>query len=339
MSKVRIAYIKRYYDKRNGRTYVYFRKRGCRQVLLPQPIGSDEFWRAYKAALGGKVEVGAELRSTAGSVSAAIAGYYASNNWTGDALSDGTRAMRRPILERFRERYGQWPLRQLTENFLVAYLESLKPHAARNHLKALRGWLRHAKHDAARHITMAKAKSTKRPSWPAAMIANYETTHAIGTKARLAEALARYTGAAIGDCAQLGPQHIVNGVITITRRKTGVTATLPVHPELITIIAATPTIGLRTFLVTKTGKPYRATDLSDEFRGWCDEAGIDRQYTWHGLRHAMGDALAELGANPNEIAAVLGHASPKTAMHYTQGADRKTLARKAMARIQQQRCV
>jgi hypothetical protein len=42
--------------------------------------------------------------------------------------------MRRAILERFRERYGEYPLGRINENFITAYLETLKPHAARNHL-------------------------------------------------------------------------------------------------------------------------------------------------------------------------------------------------------------
>jgi hypothetical protein len=109
----------------------------------PRPNRSKAFWEAYNAALESKpVEIGAELRSTRGSVSAAIAAYLVSHAW--DGLSQGTKRMRRAILERFRERYGEYPLGRINENFLTAYLEALKPHAARNHLKALRGLLKHA---------------------------------------------------------------------------------------------------------------------------------------------------------------------------------------------------
>ncbi len=324
-------HLKRWFDKRTGKTYVAFRKRGHKTVPLPQPIGSDEFWHAYKAALAGKVEIGADLRSPVGSVSAAVAAYYTSHPWA--ALSDGTRAMRRAIFERFRERYGQWPLRQLNENFLTAYLESLRPHAARNHLKALRGLLQHAKHDVTRGIKAPKAKSIKHLSWPAEMMAQYEAHHPIGSKPRLAFALARHTGAGRSEIARLGPQHIVDDEITIARQKTGVTATITMHPELCAVIKATTPIGLSTFLITKTGKPYAPNDLSDEFRQWCDQAGIPAEYTLHGLRHSMGDKLAENDATPNEIASVLGHAGARSALHYTQGADRKRMARKAMARV------
>ena len=53
----------------------------------------------------------------------------------------------------------------------------------------------------------------------------------------------------------------------------------------------------------------------------------------HGLRHTMGDALAESGSSVFEVAAVLGHASARSATHYTQGADRKRMSAKAMKRL------
>ncbi len=71
----------------------------------------------------------------------------------------------------------------------------MKPHAARNVLKTLRGLLRHAKHDVARTIHATNAKSSKHPSWTPELIAQYEAHHAIGTKARLCFALGKYTGA------------------------------------------------------------------------------------------------------------------------------------------------
>jgi hypothetical protein len=85
-------YLKRWFDSRTRKTYLAFRKRGHPLVPLPQPIGSDAFWTAYNAALKGKLDIGVELRSTAGSVSAALAVYLGSHQWA--ALSLGTRAAR-----------------------------------------------------------------------------------------------------------------------------------------------------------------------------------------------------------------------------------------------------
>lgn len=99
------------------------------------------------------------------------------------------------------------------------------------------------------------------------------------------------------------------------------------------MLEATPVTGLSTFLVTKSGKPYAPNDLSEQFRTWCDEAALPDRCVLHGLRHAMGDVLAETGSNAFEIGSVLGHKSARSSMHYTQGADRKRMARTAMKRL------
>jgi integrase len=323
-------YLKRWFDARRGKVYLQFRRRGYKTVALRGPLGSDDFWLDYNTALKGKIEPGAS-QSIPGSVTAAIAAYYGSQAWA--VLSDGTQGMRRAILEKFRERYGKGALTQITTNFIEAYLDSLKPHAARNHLKALRGLLRYAKHDVTGQLRLAKAKSTKHASWPIELMAQYEATHAIGSKARLAFALARYTGAGRSEIARLGPACVKGSTFVIARQKTGVAAIIPLHPTLKAIIDATPLTGLTTFLISKSGRPYRPADLSDEFRHWCNQAAIPPHFTLHGLRHALGDALAEAGCSASEVGAVLGHASAKTALHYTQSADRTRMAHTAMNKL------
>jgi integrase len=264
-------------------------------VPLPLPIGSRAFWQAYEAAQESKIEIGQELRSKPGTVSASIAAYYVSRKW--EELSAGTQRMRRAILEGFREPYGHYPLGQLNENFINAYLESLKPHAARNHLKALRGWLKHARHDVTRGIEPIRATSKKRSSWKSEEIAQFEAAHPIGSKARLCFALARYTGAGRSEIARMGPQHIRDGEIVIARQKTGVPAMITIHPELQQILDATAVTGFATFLVTKTGRPFHPNDLSEQFRQWCNEASLPQHLSLHGLRHTMGDKLAETGSS------------------------------------------
>ena len=334
MSRVRIEFLQVWTDKKTGRPQIRFRKRGMKSVPLPGPIGSRAFWQAYEAAQESKIAIGEELRSKPGTVSASIAAYYVSRNW--EKLSAGTQRMRRAILEHFRETYGQFPLGRLNENFIDAYLDVLKPHAARNHLKALRGWLKHAKHDVTRGIEPINAKSEKRASWSPEHKAQFEARHPVGSKARLAYAIPRFTGLGRNEVSRIGPQHIRNGEIIIARQKTGVEATIPIHPELQAILDATPVTGFSTFLVTKTGRPFQPNDLSEQFRVWCDEAGLPKHLSMHGLRHAMGDKLAETNSNPNEIASVLGHKGARSALHYTQGADRKRMGRAAMKRLIEQ---
>jgi integrase len=266
-------FLKRWYDKRTRKTYLFFRRRGYPSVPLPQPVGSDEFWVAYNRALANKQAVGAD-RSIAGSISAALAAYYASPDWS-EALGDATRGGHRPILEKFRQKYGMWPLRQITANFIEAYIGPMKPHPARTTLKVLRRFLKHAKHDVTSEIKSPKAKTNKHESWPLELMERYEAHHPIGSKARLCFALARYTGASRSDLVRLGSGHITAaGEISIVRKKTGVPATIEMLPALCAVLDVTPLTGLKTFLVNGQGNPYSPNELSIAFREWCSEAGI-----------------------------------------------------------------
>ena len=110
----------------------------------------------------------------------------------------------------------------------------------------------------------------------------------------------------------MGRQHIHNGVLTIDQGKTegGEEAHLeiPVHPKLREIIDATPTVGVKTFLVTHFGKPYTAPGFGNWFRELCDAAECP-DVSAHGLRKATARRLAEIGCSANQIASITGHAS------------------------------
>ena len=71
------------------------------------------------------------------------------------------------------------------------------------------------------------------------------------------------------------------------------------------------------------------TAFSEQFRKWCDEAGLSRRCTVHGLRKAGCRRLAEAGASANEIAAWSGHLTLREVERYTRAADQLRLARNA----------
>jgi len=185
-------------------------------------------------------------------------------------------------------------------------------------------------------VTREKVKTSGYRTWSEAEIERFETTYPIGTKARLALALLLYTGQRRGDVVKIGRQHVYNGVLTIDQGKTegGEEAHLeiPVHPKLREIIEATPTIGVKTFLVTHFGKPYTAPGFGNWFRELCDAAGC-RGLSAHGLRKATARRLAEIGCTAHQIAAITGHASLSEVQRYTKAADRKRMAREAMAKL------
>jgi integrase len=122
-------------------------------------------------------------------------------------------------------------------------------------------------------------------------------------------------------------------VLTVRQQKTGATLAIPVHPDLATIIAATPTTGHLTLLTTRTGKSYEADDFSEQFRAWCDAAGLPQHCVFHGLRKAALTRLASLGCTVHEIAAISGHKSLKEVERYTRAFDQARLARAAMERF------
>ena len=100
----------------------------------------------------------------------------------------------------------------------------------------------------------------------------------------------------------MGRQHIRDGVLTVKQQKTGVDAGIPVHPHLQAVLDATASEHL-TFLVTATGKPYGGNAFSEQFRNWCDAAGLPKRCKPHGLRKAACRRLAEAGCAANEIMA------------------------------------
>ena len=149
-------------------------------------------------------------------------------------------------------------------------------------------------------------------------------------------ALLLYTGQRRGDVVGLGRQDVAGDLLVIDQGKTdgGEEAHLeiPVHPKLREIIEQTPTVGVKTFLVTHFGKPYTAPGFGNWFRELCDAAGC-HGVSAHGLRKATARRLAEIGCSANQIAAITGHATLKEVQRYTSAADRKRMAREAMAKL------
>src|SRR5262249_17399924 len=158
-------------------------------------------------------------------------------------------------------------------------------------------------------------------------ISRFETTHPIGSKARLAFALLLYTGQRRSDIVKLGRQHIHDETLIIDQGKTegGEEAHLeiPVHPKLRAVIDATPMVGV---------KPFSAPGFGNWFRELCNQAGCP-DVSAHGLRKATARRLAEIGCSANQIASITGHASLSEVQRYTKAADRKRMAREAMKKL------
>jgi integrase len=331
-----LRFLQAWVDRTTGSPRYRFRRRGFPSTELPGVPGSPEFMAAYQTAMMTAPAAIGIKRNAPGSIAYVVAAYLDSQSHFG-RLAPGTRAIRRSILERFREAHGELPFKTMPPKFIAWLLDQKKPNVARSWLKALRGLCRFAvalgfrADDPTRDIKAAAVKSDGFHSWTDAEIAQYEAHHPVGTKARLALALGRYTMQRRAEALAMGRQHIRNGELHVRQEKTGTALVLPVHPALAAIIAATAGDQL-TFLVTKRGKPYRGGDFSAVFRTWCDAAGLPKRCTFHGLRKAGLTWGADQSWTTHEIAAWSGHKSLSMVQHYTKAADQRRTARAALDR-------
>jgi integrase len=326
MTRIRLDYIHEYRD-RHGKPRRYFRRPGFKRIPLPGIPGSSEFMEAYQAALSSETpprQIGAK-RAVPGTVNALVVAYLdcsPASTSPFKTLAAETRRTRRNILENFREEHGDKRIfysagsgrrvMLLTHEHVQAIVNKKAgtPFAQRNLLNTLRAMFTWAvgeyrvPDDPTLGVKRVKAKSAGYKTWSDEEIERFEAKYPIGTKARLAFALLLYTGQRRSDVVKMGRQHVHKGVLTIDQGKTegGDEAHLeiPVHPRLQEIIDATPTLGVKTFLVTHFGKPYSAAGFSNWFRELCDEAGCP-DVSAHGLRKATARRLAELGCSAHEI--------------------------------------
>lgn len=64
-----------------------------------------------------------------------------------------------------------------------------------------------------------------------------------------------------------------------------------------------------------TGNPYR--DLRNPFFKALEEAGVDRHFTFHGLRHTAASHMVMAGGDIRTVGAILGHKDLKVTQRYT----------------------
>lgn len=321
---------------RHGKMRYRFRK-GMHSAYIKAEFPSDDFDRQYQAALKGetiaKTQVG-KKREVSRSMSALIASYYQTAEFTGTAAS--TQNTYRGISEALRREHGTKLVADLTRAHVKAMIGKMSktPAAANNRLRMLRILMRTAldlewiKVDPTDKVKGFSKKTDGFHTWTEDEIAAYETRHPIGTKARLAMALMLYTGQRRGDAVRLGWKDVSGIKIAVRQEKTGTRLKLKMHPSLVEALAMTD-IGAPSFLRTEFKKEFSPAGFGNWFRDRCDEAGLP-QCSAHGLRKAAARRLAEAGNSVNLIAAVTGHLSLKEVERYTREADQERMAAAAV---------
>ncbi len=325
-------------EDRHGKFRWYYRRPGFPRIALPGLPWTPEFMAAYeKATNGEKLEIG-KSRSAPGTVSALVASFYRTSDFTG--LSGSTKATYRGIIERFRAEHGDKRVAHMEKRHLQKLVsdKAATPAAANNMLRMVHLLMRHAVElgwrgdDPTQGVRKMKRKSGGFLTWEEDHIAAFLDHHKPGTRAHLALSLLLYTGQRRSDVVRMGRQHVRNGVLSIVQQKTGQDVHIPLHGRLRAILDALPLDNL-SFLVTAQGRPFTPAGFTNWFRDITREAGLPDGLSPHGLRKATCRRLAEAGCTPHEIMAISGHKSLTEVTRYTVAAGRKDLAKRAIASL------
>lgn len=342
MPKIPVKYINEDTD-RHGTVRLYFRRKGYPKIRLPGPMGSPEFWEAYKAA-SRKESNPTKMMALArnGSFRWLCQEYYKAPVF--QALNPRTQYVRRGVLEQLCQTHAEAPFNELAARHIrnLRNARSSTPHAANNLIKCLNQLYTFAVENElvelnpCRDVQKLKTKAGGHHSWSIDEVQKFEDHHPIGTTARLAFALLLYTGQRRSDIVLFGRQHVRDGRLRFTQEKNKtsnpITLSIPIIPVLQEIIDAS-SCGDLTFLVSDmTGKAYKPTSFGNRFRKWCDAAGLDH-CSAHGLRKATCTLLAERGCTLSEIMAISGHKTAKEVLRYTAAAQQELLATKAMEKM------
>ena len=317
MVKLRLRYVVEDID-RHGNVRLYFRRNGQPKIRLIGLPGTEEFMNAYKAAMAGSGEAPRQTRSVArGSFRYVCQAYFASPSFK--ALDPKTRNWRRSTLKSICEKHADKP---------VALMQPKHVRALRDERIDLPGAANiRAPHDPTQGVRKIQYKTIGFHSWSLEEVEAYEKQHPIGTKARLAMAILLYTACRREDAVRLGQQHIRNGRVQYIQAKnehrSPVSLDLPLHADLASIIAATPS-GHLTLLATEYGRPFTPAGFGNAFKDWCRQANLPH-CSAHGLRKAMAARLAEHGATAHQIMSVTGHRSLQEVERYTRAAQQAKL--------------
>jgi integrase len=320
----------------HGKRRVRFRLCGFSTYLTGTPW-SEDFMRQYATALDGvkaqAQEVGAS-RTKAGSIDALCVSYYRSPEFRN--LKDSTQAVRRNIIERFRNDYGRELLKGLRHRHIdqIVGAKSKTPEAANNLLKVLRVLLDYAvrlemiDRNPAASVKRYRSRGEGIHIWTDEEIAQFQAHHAFGSRARLALELMLTTGQRKGDAVKMGWQHVTGDEIDVRQEKTDTPLRIPMHPELIRALASVPRTNL-SFLVTERGASFTSAGFGNWFRDRCDEAGLP-QCSAHGLRKACVTRLVDAGCSNEQIKAITGHRSDSSLAPYKRAGNQRLLARQAL---------
>jgi integrase len=332
-------YVNEYLD-RHGHPRVYLRRPGRPQLALPAPLYTPEFWTAYRAAMSTD-EPTPEVRCIkAGTIAAAVRGYYGSTEFK--SLAESTQTIYRNVLNRFVDKHGDGPIAGIQARHVNNLIDEMadRPSAASNFRKRLKAVMDYAVSAGMRSdnpVVVAKRvklKTTGHRTWTEGDITAFRKRH-VGTPLRLAFEVLLHTGLRRSDAVRLGWKHLTkDGFVISTKKSQGhVELCIPVHADLARYIAECSKDG-PAFITTIHGRARSEKAFSAWISEAAADAGLPPRSSPHGVRKAACRRLAEAGCTALEIMSITGHTDIREIERYCREAARKKLAAAAMTKLE-----
>jgi integrase len=339
MTRLTLKHVDRFVD-RCGYVRHYFRRDRGARILLPGEPGSDEFMRAYEAALAsGPQPSKAKRRGAPGTFDDLLQTYFESMAFV--RLAQSSRETYRLTAEKLvrEENIGHRLVAQLQRKHVDRMIgkRAATPGAANNALTVLRILLRHAIELGWRTddptLRIRRFPGGEYHTWTNEEIAVFENRWPIGTRERTAFALLLFTAQRTSDVRTMAWSHLEGSGINVAQQKTKARLWIPLHPELATILTQWPRSHVA-ILTSNLGAPF-SRDRLQHWLAWAiDRAGLPKRCVPHGLRKAAARRLAEAGCTAHQIAAITGHKTLGEIERYTKAAEQRGLAHAAMAQLQ-----
>jgi len=334
MTQLKLPHLKVYRD-RHGRVRRYVRVRRRPDSPLPGEVGSEEFMRAYWAALDQPARPPSP--HAAGTLARLVEDYYRSAEFTN--LKSASQRLYRLCLDPIAKRDGHRLVRDMPRDKVRKIVEEIAvDHRGMANVtaKVLRRLLNYAVDNNWRPdnpaIRLKQYRGGTRHTWTNAQLAAFQARWPLGTRERLAYALLAYLGQRVGDTVRMRRQDICEGFVGVVQEKTGASLSIPIHPRLAEALKTYPPKGM--YLIGDVhGRPFRAAALTSLIRRAAKAAGLPPECKAHGLRKALMRQLAEQGATVKELASVSGHKSLIEIARYTREADQRKLSAAAIAKL------
>lgn len=310
------------FTDRHGKVRYRFRRKGYPAHYFKAPFGTKAFEREYAACLEQEKPAIGAGRIIPGSVSDVIARYYSDSAFLD--LKPATQTVYRGVLERFRNSFGDDPMRAFDAKRIQRVMVAMrhKPHAATRLRKLLAQLFVVARRERIVPGTFDPVKDTRPPKaetegyhrWSEEELAQFEAKHPLGTKPRLAFALLLYGAQRSGDVRYLTHAAIKGGRIRLKQSKTSNAVNVPIVAPLREAIEAGP-VGKLLVIENNRGTAFTAKGFYNLVKRACIAADLPH-CSAHGLRKAAAARLKGRGVEDADGMAITGHKTVREYLRY-----------------------